>query len=116
MWNSEEVVVPYISPVDLKYHRYFVDFKIDFINGKTFLIEVKPKAQTLPPTSTRKTKRMLQEVMTYSVNQAKWDAASAYADKTGMEFAVWTEDSLTALGIPLSVKRLPKLRRAKKNK
>ena len=25
-WQSEEVAVPYISPVDNRYHRYFPDF------------------------------------------------------------------------------------------
>ena len=24
-WSSEEVVVPYVSPVDNRYHRYFVE-------------------------------------------------------------------------------------------
>jgi len=28
-WTSEEVVVPYISPVDNKMHRYFVDFFVE---------------------------------------------------------------------------------------
>ena len=27
-WGSEEIVVPYKSPLDGKYHRYFVDFQI----------------------------------------------------------------------------------------
>jgi trans-aconitate methyltransferase len=28
-WGSEEIVVPYRSPLDGKYHRYFVDFYIN---------------------------------------------------------------------------------------
>ena len=24
-WGSENIVIPYISPIDLKQHRYFVD-------------------------------------------------------------------------------------------
>ena len=27
-WSSEELVIPYLSPLDNKMHRYFVDFKI----------------------------------------------------------------------------------------
>ena len=27
-WGSEEVVVPYRSPIDNRYHRYFPDFYI----------------------------------------------------------------------------------------
>ena len=49
-WNSEEVVVPYRSPLDNRIHRYFVDFWIKFRdkNGdiKTNLIEIKPFTQT----------------------------------------------------------------------
>jgi hypothetical protein len=102
-WSSETCVVPYISPVDNKYHRYFIDFQITFSTGETYLIEVKPSAQTKAPTSKRKTKRFVQEVMTYGVNQAKWEAADKYAKDRNQKFAVWTEHSLKALGIPLNV-------------
>ena len=27
-WGSEETVIPYVSPLDNKIHRYFVDFYI----------------------------------------------------------------------------------------
>ena len=33
-WSSEEVVVPYYWDIDKKYHRYFVDLKVTFTNGK----------------------------------------------------------------------------------
>jgi hypothetical protein len=56
-WNSEEVVIPYISPIDNKYHRYFVDFLVKIKNKEglceTLLIEVKPKSQTSPPTKSK---------------------------------------------------------------
>ena len=46
-WSSEEIVVPYKSPIDKRIHRYFPDFwiKIKKENGLTecVLIEVKPK-------------------------------------------------------------------------
>ena len=52
-WGSEEVVIPYRSPLDNRIHRYFVDFyiKVEDMNGqiKKYLIEVKPKRQTAPP-------------------------------------------------------------------
>ena len=44
-WNSEETIVPYVSPVDNRVHRYFVDFKIQTSNNKTYLVEIKPKKQ-----------------------------------------------------------------------
>jgi hypothetical protein len=30
-WNSEEVVIPYRSPLDNKIHRYFTDFFVEKI-------------------------------------------------------------------------------------
>ena len=53
-WGSEEFYIPYISPVDNRVHKYFPDFiiKVKESNGqiKTYVIEVKPKKQTKPPT------------------------------------------------------------------
>ena len=74
-WGSEEVVIPYRSPVDNRVHRYFVDFYVEAVgrDGETkkMLLEVKPKAQTQEPKrQSRKTKRYITEVMTYGVNQA----------------------------------------------
>jgi len=98
-WSSEEVVIPYISPVDGRAHRYFVDFYAEVVrpNGKThtMLLEVKPKAQTQEPKQPkRRTKRYLSEVMTYGVNQAKWKAATEYCLDRGWEFKLITETEL----------------------
>ena len=41
-WSSEETVVPYFWDIDKKMHRYFVDLKITFADGKTILVEIKP--------------------------------------------------------------------------
>lgn len=90
-FSSEEVIIPYVSPVDNRPHRYFVDFKIVLSTGKTYLIEIKPACQTVPPTGTKKTKRLLQETATFLVNQAKWDAAEKFAKVRGWEFKVLTE-------------------------
>ena len=56
-WSSEEIVIPYISPIDNKKHRYFPDFLIQTTKG-WFLIEVKPQIQTKPP------KKILMEKVT----------------------------------------------------
>jgi hypothetical protein len=99
-WSSEETIVPYVSPVDNKAHRYFIDFKIQVKSNtgsvKTYLIEIKPYSQTQPPVSSRKTKRFIQEVMTWGVNEAKWKAANNFAKDRGWEFMILTE---THLGI-----------------
>lgn len=100
-WFSEELFIPYICPTDNKPHRYFIDFLIKFNNDKTFLIEVKPYSQTkLPKMRTKKPgKRYINEVFTYTKNQAKWKAAAAYAESKGWQFTVWTEKQLKDLGI-----------------
>jgi|TARA_B110000285_G_scaffold18670_1_gene18153 hypothetical protein len=99
-WNSEEIVIPYISPVDKRVHRYFPDFyiKMQQTNGKVVreIIEVKPKRQTLPPKpQQRKTRRYLTEISTYAVNQAKFKAAEDYCKDRGLTFRILTEDHLT---------------------
>jgi len=98
-WSSEEIIVPYISPVDGRWHRYFVDFviKVKDRNGnlKTWMIEVKPKKQTKPPEiQSRKTKKYITEVVTWSVNEAKWKAAKEYCKDRSWEFIIFTEDQL----------------------
>lgn len=98
-WASEEIVVPYISPIDNRPHRYFVDFYVEAraVDGsiKKMLLEVKPAAQTQPPKSPkRKTKRYISEVMTYGVNEAKWKAAKEFCKDKGWEFRLITEAEL----------------------
>jgi hypothetical protein len=101
-WSSEEVVVRYRCQTDNKLHRYFIDLFIRMKDGKCYLIEIKPKKQTLPPKiPARKTKKYLREVLTYGKNQSKWEAATSYAKKRGMIFQVWTEDTIKGLGIKL---------------
>lgn len=98
-WSSEEIVIPYISPVDNKMHRYFVDFYVEAktVDGsiKTMLLEVKPAAQTQKPKQQqRRTKKFISEVMTYGVNQAKWEAAKTFCENKGWEFKILTEHEL----------------------
>jgi hypothetical protein len=99
-WQSEETVIPYRSPIDGRFHRYFVDFtvKMKDANGKlkTVLIEVKPFAQTRPPVIVegKKSKRYIQEVMTWGVNEAKWKAAKNYCEDRKFEFMILTEKEL----------------------
>ena len=98
-WGSEEVVIPYISPLDGRRHRYFPDFyiKVKQVDGsvKKILIEVKPKKQCkAPEIPKRKTKRFISEVRTWGVNKAKWEATIEYCNDRGMEFKILTEDHL----------------------
>ena len=98
-WASEEIAIPYYSPVDNKWHRYFPDFvvKVKTQNGftKTMMLEVKPKKQTQPPEKKKRvTKQYITEVATWGVNQAKWKFATEYCKDRGWEFKILTEDHL----------------------
>lgn len=97
-WSSEEVVIPYVSPVDGQPHRYFMDVKATFKGRdgatKTYLIEVKPHVQTLPPKESRNKRALLEATATYAVNQAKWAAAREYCADRGWTFQIVTEYEL----------------------
>ena len=98
-WGSEEVIIPYKSPLDKKVHRYFPDFYIKYVNKDKQvvreIIEVKPKKQLNPPKEPkRRTQRYLNEVTTYMVNQAKFKAAQEYCDDRKLGFRILTEDHL----------------------
>jgi hypothetical protein len=97
-WSSEELVIKYFSPVDNKIHRYFPDFivKIKKRDGMvmTHVIEVKPEYQTRQPTQKKKTKRFIEESITYVVNQSKWKAAEEFCKDRGWVFQVLTEKHL----------------------
>ena len=101
-WSSEETVIPYKCKTDNRIHRYFVDVKIKLESGETYLVEIKPKKETIAPTKpSRQTKKYVNEVMTYVKNQSKWEAAEEYCMQRGWKFVVWTEDTLKSLGIKL---------------
>jgi len=98
-WGSEEIALPYRSPIDNRVHRYFPDFYIKVLESsgqiKKYLIEIKPKRQTAPPTKPqRQTKKYLYEAYEYAKNQAKWRAAKEFCEDRQWEFKVLTEDEL----------------------
>jgi hypothetical protein len=98
-WSNEELIIPYVSPIDGKVHRYFPDFLVKFNkNGevKTWLIEVKPKKYTIQPEMNpkKRTTAWVQKVVEWSKNQAKWEAARKYCDQQGWEFVIFTEDNI----------------------
>jgi len=98
-WGSEEIALPYRSPLDQRIHRYFPDFyiKVKESNGqvKKYLIEIKPKKQTIEPQiKTKKTKSYVYEVVEYAKNQAKWKAAKEFCEDRQWIFKILTEDDL----------------------
>jgi hypothetical protein len=105
-WASEEYVVPYVSPIDNRIHRYFPDVVLRKTTPsgtiETIMIEIKPKAQTKPPDIRKKnatpsgriSRRYLREVQTYGINDAKWESAKRYCNERGWKFEIFTEDQL----------------------
>lgn len=97
-WASESVIVPYVSPLDGKVHRYYTDgiVAIKEPQGiKKYIIEIKPKSQTQVPVRGRKRhSTMVYETARYAQNQAKWEAAKRWCDKHGFQFLILTEEHL----------------------
>ena len=98
-WGSEEIALPYRSPIDNRVHRYFPDFyiKVKESTGeiKKYLIEIKPLKQLSPPPKPkRQTKQYLYEAYEYAKNQAKWKAAREFCEDRQWQFKVITEKEL----------------------
>ena len=97
-WSSEEIALPYKSPLDNRIHRYFPDFYIKVKEGnkiQKYLIEIKPKKQVREPKiQTKKTKSYIYEVTEYAKNQAKWKSAQEFCEDRQWKFKIITEDEL----------------------
>ena len=80
-WSSEELHIPYISPMDNRWHNYYPDFLVTIVDKdnvtRTVLVEIKPHFQR-----------------SYKINKAKWKFAEAYCVKHNYEFKVLTEKEL----------------------
>jgi hypothetical protein len=93
-WASEELVIPYISPIDERVHRYFPDLIYQTKEG-TFVVEIKPEAQTKQPIKGKKKKKTFaNEVITYEINSAKWRAAKEFCEDRKLKFVILTERDL----------------------
>jgi len=98
-WASEEMAIPYHSPVDRKRHKYYPDFIVELKNKdekiETVMIEVKPYKQTQAPKKPKRmTKTFENAAKTYLTNQAKWEAAAAVCEKRGWKFQILTEKEI----------------------
>lgn len=99
-WSSEELAIPYRSPVDNNIHRYFPDAIVQLKDRegkiKTVMIEVKPEVWTRAPVprDPPHTKTYIKEVFNYGVNTSKWNAARDYCKHKGWEFMIFTEKQL----------------------
>lgn len=97
-WSSEELEIPYISPVDNSMHRYYPDFLFEVKTNslvETFVVEIKPDKQTREPLrGTKSNKTFITEVLQFEINRSKWDSAKKFCDKQGWKFLILTENNL----------------------
>ena len=98
-WASEEIWIPYLSPIDRRVHRYFPDFFIKYKdskgNIKESLIEIKPKRQVEGPKAQKRvSQKQMYEIKEFAKNQAKWKAAIEFREDRRWEFQILTEDNL----------------------
>jgi len=98
-WGSEEIIIPYRSPIDGRVHRYYPDFYIK-VREKSgtfakYIIEIKPKKQTKPPyDKDKRTAAYKRAALTFAKNRSKWDAAQDFCEDRQMKFLILTEDHL----------------------
>lgn len=94
-WGSEELYVPYVSPLDMRVHRYFPDIVVLYKHKdgtlRKEIVEIKPYKETVA--TPKSTARDLQAL---AVNDAKWKAASIFAEQHGATFRVVTEKTMFA--------------------
>lgn len=105
-WSSEPFAIQYKKPVSTradKTHRYYPDFFIETVDGKKILIEVKPKHETIKPVKKPRqhNKTFAKAMITYSTNEAKWNYARKFCKKNGIQFQIWTQDTIKSLGIKI---------------
>jgi hypothetical protein len=97
-WSSEEIKIPYLSTIDKQIHHYYPDFVFEALKEdktvETFMIEIKPKKQTLQPKPRKNKRAYLNECITYETNLCKWKAASKYCTDNGWIFKILTEENL----------------------
>lgn len=112
-WNSEETIIPYVSPIDNRPHRYFMDLKVWTRKEgqeelQVTLIEIKPKDQVKEPKKTPKMKESTfkHAMLTYMVNNAKWTATRELCAKNGWKFIIWTEEHLVPGEDPDVIKQM----------
>lgn len=99
-WSYEPLYINYISPIDNREHKYYVDFWVELNNEKNLLIEIKPNKSLKKPIlkestqSQKKIDNYIYDLKTYYVNIAKWDAAIKFCKEKNWEFKIFTEKQL----------------------
>lgn len=93
-WASEAVRIPYRNPLTGRYTIYVPDFFINYVDkgGQPHaeIVEIKPQNQSLK----EKVGKNLNNQASYILNQAKWEAATAWCRQKGLKFRVINETDI----------------------
>ena len=93
-WASEAVRIPYRNPLTGRYTIYVPDFFINYVDkgGQTHaeIVEIKPQNQSIK----EKVGKNLNNQASYILNQAKWEAATAWCRQKGLKFRVINETDI----------------------
>jgi hypothetical protein len=91
-WASESHRIPYVNPLTRKSTVYVPDFFMVYEdkagNRKAEFIEIKPAGQIMGKA------KSVQQKAAAIINEAKWQAARAFAERQGVGFRVLTENEL----------------------
>lgn len=95
-WGSECFAIAYYDTTTHKERRYFIDFYLENIKGEKYVVEVKPKRETVKPRKgkNKSKKTMLYEAETWERNQCKWKSAIRFCEERGFIFKLITEKEL----------------------
>lgn len=98
-WSSEEIIIPYISPIDNKIHKYYVDFWLKIQTKKEiteYLIEIKPLKECIKPNINKKnlSKKDIEQIKKWEINKEKWKYANIFAKENNIKFKILTEHHL----------------------
>lgn len=92
-WASESISIPYRNPLTGKMTNYVPDFLVVYRtkNNKMSaeVVEIKPKKQSI-----LESKASARDRAVVAVNYAKWDAATKWCRRQGLQFRVITEDDI----------------------
>lgn len=92
-WASESISIPYRHPLTGKMTNYVPDFLVVYRtkNNTTSaeVVEIKPKKQSI-----LESKASARDRAVVAVNYAKWDAATKWCRRQGLQFRVITEDDI----------------------
>lgn len=107
-WGLEILYIPYQMVNEnnrMSFHKYYPDFYVELTDPENplistkMIVEIKPKAETVPPTipntsSLKKLKSLEYQVMTYRKNVHKWAQAIDWCKRKGMIFKIVTEENI----------------------